>query len=64
MKKLLLDYGFEGMKVIDTHLGGGSSRIAADNFGTSVFVGCEIDSEYFEAQEKRFVNHKRQLRLF
>ena len=63
-EKLLLDYGFRGMKVIDTHLGGGSSRIAADNFGVSVFIGCEIDSEYYEAQEKRFINHKRQLRLF
>ena len=26
-------FGFDGMKVIDTHLGGGSNRISADKFG-------------------------------
>ena len=46
--KLLLEFGFEGMKVIDTHLGSGSSRISADRFGVSEFVGIEIDAEYFE----------------
>ena len=42
-------------KIIDTHLGSGSSRIAAYKAGLS-FVGCELDKEYFEAQEKRFKN--------
>ena len=32
----------EGSKVLDTHLGSGSSRIAANKAGLS-FVGCEID---------------------
>lgn len=39
--------------ILDTHLGSGSSRIAAYQMGFD-FIGCEIDKEYFEAQELRF----------
>lgn len=42
-----------GMKILDTHLGSGSSRIAAYKAKLD-FTGYEIDAEYFEAQEKRF----------
>lgn len=41
------------IKILDTHLGSGSSRIAAYKLGFD-FYGCEIDKDYFEAQEKRF----------
>lgn len=61
--KLLLEFGFKGMKVIDTHLGGGSSRISADKFGVGEFVGYEIDIEYYEKQEKRYRDFKSQLVL-
>lgn len=44
-----------GMKVLDTHIGSGSSRIAAYKAGLD-FVGYEIDKEYYEAQERRFQN--------
>ena len=50
-------------KILDTHLGSGSSRIAAYKNGLD-FTGFEIDKEYFEASEKRFNNHKSQLTLF
>lgn len=50
-------------KILDTHLGSGSSRIAAYK-NKLHFVGCELDKEYFEAQEKRFNNFKSQLTLF
>lgn len=40
-------------KILDTHLGSGSSRIAAYKMGFD-FYACEIDKEYFDAQEKRF----------
>jgi site-specific DNA-methyltransferase (adenine-specific) len=53
----------EGSKVLDTHLGSGSSRIAADK-NKLQFWACELDKEYFEAQEKRFNNYKSQLTLF
>jgi site-specific DNA-methyltransferase (adenine-specific) len=60
---IFTNYAEEGMKVLDTHLGSGSSRIAADKHNL-YFVGCELDREYFEAQEKRFAIYKSQLKLF
>ena len=60
---LLMTYANEGDLILDTHLGSGSSRIAAYKGGFN-FVGFEIDSEYYEKQEKRFNDFKSQLRLF
>ena len=53
----------EGGKVIDTHLGSGSNRIAAYKAGNIDFVGCELDTDYFLAQEKRFEQFKQQLTI-
>lgn len=52
-----------GSSVLDTHLGSGSSRIAAWDVGLD-FVGCEIDKGYFDAQEERFRAHAAQGNLF
>jgi site-specific DNA-methyltransferase (adenine-specific) len=60
---LLHKYAKEGDFILDTHLGSGSSRIAAYKGGFN-FVGFEIDCDYFNAQEKRFNEFKSQLRLF
>jgi site-specific DNA-methyltransferase (adenine-specific) len=62
-KWLLKNYAKEGDKILDTHLGSGSSRIAAYDMGFQ-FWGYELDSDYFNAQEKRFQQHKAQLKLF
>ena len=62
-EQLLLNYAKPGDKILDTHLGSGSSRIAAYNLGFD-FVGYEIDTDYFNAQEKRFKKHTAQIRLF
>jgi site-specific DNA-methyltransferase (adenine-specific) len=59
---LLTHYAKQGDKILDTHLGSGSSRIAAYNLGFD-FVGYEIDKDYFEAQEERFRVHTAQVRL-
>ena len=59
--KLFLDYGFKGMRVIDTHLGGGSSRISADKFGVSEFLGIEICEETLGKHQKRWSEYKRQV---
>lgn len=56
-------YAKPGDCLLDTHLGSGSSRIAAYDAGLD-FVGCEIDKDYFEAQEKRFSEHASQITLF
>jgi site-specific DNA-methyltransferase (adenine-specific) len=60
---LLMNYAEKGDLILDTHLGSGSSRIAAYKNGFN-FVGFEIDSDYFNAQEKRFNEFKSQLCLF
>lgn len=52
-----------GDKILDTHLGSGSSRIAAWDLGLD-FVGFEIDREYFDAQEQRFREHTAQMTIF
>lgn len=54
----------KGGKVLDTHLGSGSNRIAADKAGNIDFVGFELDKDYFDAQEKRWAEYKKQLILF
>jgi site-specific DNA-methyltransferase (adenine-specific) len=50
---LLKNYAQPGNKILDTHLGSGSSRIAAYKMGFD-FWGYEIDKDYFQAQERRF----------
>jgi site-specific DNA-methyltransferase (adenine-specific) len=61
-KWLLSNYAKQGDKILDTHLGSGSSRIAAYEMGYD-FTAFELDAEYFEAQEKRYKNHIAQLKL-
>lgn len=56
-------YAKQGDKILDTHLGSGSSRIAAYDAHLD-FVGFEIDKEYFDKQEERFAAHTAQLSLF
>ena len=60
---ILQNYAKEGNLILDTHLGSGSSRIAAYKGGFN-FVGFEIDQEYYEKQEKRFNQFKSQLVMF
>jgi site-specific DNA-methyltransferase (adenine-specific) len=62
-KWLLTNYANEGDKILDTHLGSGSSRIASYIMGFD-FYGCEIDKDYFNAQEKRFKEQTAQQSLF
>ena len=57
---LLSKYAKQGDKILDTHLGSGSSRIAAFKRGFN-FTAFEIDKEYFYKQEKRFNDFKSQL---
>ncbi len=57
------NYAKEGDKILDTHLGSGSSRISAWKAGLD-FTACELDADYFAAQEKRFKEFTAQMRLF
>jgi site-specific DNA-methyltransferase (adenine-specific) len=60
---IFFNYSKEGQFIFDSHLGSGSSRIAADKNKLN-FIGCEIDPDYFQKQEKRFLRYKSQLKLF
>ena len=60
---LLTNYAKPGQRILDTHLGSGSSAIAAYYFGVD-FVGCELDKDYFEAAKKRFEQQTAQLEMF
>ena len=52
-----------GERILDTHVGSGSSRIACAELGFD-FVGCEIDRAYWELQEQRFREWQTQPGLF
>ena len=55
-------YTKPGFKILDTHLGSGSSRRAAYDFNLD-FVGTEIDKEYFEKQETAWAEYTAQQRI-
>lgn len=52
-KRILKDFAEEGFKIIDTHLGSGTSRQACHEMGYD-FVGYELSEIRFNDQEKRF----------
>jgi site-specific DNA-methyltransferase (adenine-specific) len=61
-KHILQCFAKPGDKILDTHMGGGSSRIAAYDMGFD-YYGYEIDPEYFKAGEARFQKHIAQQRI-
>lgn len=60
---ILHKYASSDMHIIDTHLGSGSSAIAAHYFGCK-FTGIEIDKDYYDAAVKRFNLVTSQQQLF
>ena len=50
---ILKNYAKEGDRILDTHLGSGSSAIAA-HYGGFDFVGMELDEDYYKAACTRF----------
>ncbi len=50
---LLKNYAKEGDRILDTHLGSGSSAIAA-HYGGFDFVGMELDEDYYKDARARF----------
>ena len=62
-KWILSNYAKPEMKILDTHLGSGSSAIAAHYFGCD-FVGCEIDADYYQAAVARFERETAQIDMF
>lgn len=62
-KWLLQNYAKPGWTIFDSHVGSGSIRIACHDMGFD-FTGCELDADYWKAQEERFKNHIAQSELF
>ena len=62
---IYLNYAKQGDKILDTHLGSGSSAIAAYNVNMDLkFDGIEIDKEYFDKSTKRIEELTREQSLF
>lgn len=59
---ILTNYAKPGQRILDTHLGSGSSAIAAHYFGCD-FVGIELDEDYYKAAVQRFDMETRQQAL-
>ena len=59
---LLSNYAKEGDRILDTHLGSGSSAIAA-HYGGFDFVGMETDKDYYDAACKRFDDETAQMAM-
>ena len=62
-KWLLKNYANPNDKIFDSHVGSGSIRIACHDMGFD-FEGCEIDKDYWQAQEERYKTHINQQDLF
>tara|TARA_R100001369_G_C3283869_1_gene162559 strand:- start:377 stop:967 length:591 start_codon:yes stop_codon:yes gene_type:complete len=60
---LLMNYAKEGDKILDTHLGSGSSAIACHNLKYDL-TACELDKEYFESAMKRIKRQQQQIQMF
>ena len=60
---LLTNYAKQGARILDTHLGSGSSAIAAHNLGFD-FTGIELDVDYFKAASERLKQHQKQPVMF
>lgn len=52
-----------GFSILDTHLGSGSSAVAANAMGFQ-FVGCELDPAYYTSSCERITNAYRQQPMF
>lgn len=62
-QKLFLEFVKPGMKIFDSHSGSQSSRIAAFEMDFD-WYGCEKDAIHYSDAEKRFLRHRRQLKLW
>lgn len=62
-EKLLIEYANKDFKILDTHLGSGSSAIASYYYNCSEFVGIEIDKDYYNKSIKRIKEQTAQMKL-
>lgn len=61
-EELLERFANPGDKILDTHVGSGSSLIACYNMGFTVW-GFEIDATYYQKASERLADHTAQIRM-
>ena len=61
-KRTLNDFAEQGMKILDTHLGGGSIAVACHYFGCDL-VASEINPKYYKKAMKRIADETAQTEL-
>lgn len=61
-KWILTNYAKPGDKILDTHVGSGSSLIACYDLGFD-YVGFEIDKEYYNMAKRRIEDEMAQIRF-
>lgn len=61
-EELLDRFAQPGDKILDTHVGSGSSLIACYNMGFTVW-GFEIDATYYQKASERLADHTAQIRM-
>jgi site-specific DNA-methyltransferase (adenine-specific) len=61
-KYILQNYAKPSWKILDTHLGSGSSAIACDELGFDL-TASEIDRDYYDAATERIREYQRQQRF-
>ena len=61
-KWLLTNYAKPGDKILDTHVGSGSSLVACEDLGFK-YVGFEIDEEYYRLSTDRIAQHTAQMTI-
>ena len=60
---ILANYAKPGQRILDTHLGSGSSAIACNNLNYEI-VGCELDADYYKAACQRVQKGTEEMRVF
>lgn len=58
---ILYHYAKKGDRILDTHVGSGSSLIACENMGFE-YTGFEIDENYYKKACERIAEHTAQIR--
>ena len=58
---LLINFANKGDKILDTHVGSGSSLVACERLGFD-YVGFEIDKDYYKAALERIEEERQQIK--
>lgn len=58
---LLINFANKGDKILDTHVGSGSSLVACERLGFD-YVGFEIDKDYYKAARERIEQERQQIK--